>query len=101
MADEKATPAPEAKQDQVESLFRSPIPKLYFNGFGLAMGTADVTIVLNIANMPVALLSTPYEVAKTFAEALANGVKEVEQKAKLKFHGINEISASLEGKSTK
>lgn len=102
MADAKSqTPSnADVRPDSLETLFRSPIAKIYFNGFGMAMGTADVTLVLQVTNMPIAILNTPYEVAKALAESLTKAIQEVEQKAKIKFHSLSEIAESLESSKT-
>lgn len=63
----------------IEQAINSDVPKIYFNGFGNALGSGDVVIVLQCNNKPVAVLNASYTVTKTLAIKLAELISNLER----------------------
>lgn len=62
-----------------EALENEELPRIYFNGFSTALGSADVLIVLNQQGKPVAILNASYTVAKTLAAKLGAVIATLEE----------------------
>jgi hypothetical protein len=54
-------------------------PVVYFNGFAIALGNADFTIVLNLDNAPAITLKCSFTEAKSLAEKLKIAVEQLEK----------------------
>ncbi len=54
-------------------------PSIYFNGFAMALGAADVIITLQLNGKPTVTLNASYTVAKTLAAGLAKTVDDLER----------------------
>ena len=66
----------------VKALEANPdVPKIYFNTISVLCNNRDVSIMLFRADQdkPLALLYTPYSMAKTLSVALANVLKKYEE----------------------
>lgn len=72
--------APDAEQ-RFQRALDAGVPQIYVNGFMNGLGTGDVHSVLERNGQPVAVLNMSFTVAKTFAQALAIVVSEVETRA--------------------
>jgi len=74
-----------------------PIEKsaVYFNGFGMGIGTSDISIQLHLDNEPVVELKASYTTVKTFALALMATVQRFEQITSHNILTINDISDSM------
>jgi len=68
---------------------------IYFNGFGMGIGTSDISIQLHLDNEPVVELKASYTTIKTFASALAATVDRFERMTNHKILTINDISDSM------
>jgi len=63
------TPQPE-RREGIQKRQTREIEGVYFNGFTIAVGNADVSLQLRIENQPVMMLKMSYTVAKTLGEML-------------------------------
>lgn len=53
---------------------RVPPPIAYFNGFGVAVTNADLSLQIRLDNQPMMELKASYTVMKTLAEGLAKAI---------------------------
>ena len=70
---------PEKAEFLKQALESPDIRKLYANGFANALGTGDITIVLNRNNVPVGVLNLSYTAAKTLAVKLMELIQKLEE----------------------
>jgi len=68
---------------------------IYFNGFGIAVGTADFTISLQRHGEVVATLSASYTVAKTFAASLTEAMRQFEHQTAHEIMTVQDINKAL------
>jgi len=73
------------------------IPQIYFNGFIVSSGSADVTVVLQRNNRPVAILNTSYTVAKTLITNLGNLIANFENVTEKPIMTTSEIDEKIKG----
>lgn len=72
-------PVPE-RFDQIQTIIESDeIPKEYFNGFSLTIGSGDVILILMRNNKPIRTLQASYTVAKTLAQGLTSAMLALEE----------------------
>ena len=72
---------PSAIEQQIRAAIEDKeIPRLYFNGFNISLGNADVTMVLNLQNNPIMILSMSHNLAKTLVEKMGGVVSILEDK---------------------
>jgi hypothetical protein len=84
-----------SKQDPLaqaleEALASEQVPNIYANGFINAISQADITILLQRNNAPVAVLNMSFTMAKSFAEKLSATIADFERTTK---HPILTIEA--------
>lgn len=60
------------KEDLIHALGNQDLEEIYFNGFTISLGNADVVIILKRNERPIATLNASYTIAKTLAEKLGN-----------------------------
>ena len=83
---------PDEIQELVNSAGQSAsLPHFYFNGMIVAQGSADVTLILQLNNRPVAALNCSFTTAKTLAIALGNGIKHLEEIAGREIMTVDDI----------
>jgi hypothetical protein len=70
--------------------------KLYCNGFIIGVGSADVTVVLNLNGKNIGALNLSYTSAKTLSESLGKGILDFERKTGQKIM----TAPFIEGKIT-
>lgn len=68
-------------QDRIQRGMTADIPHIYFNGFAVAIGAGDLTMVLERNNVPVATLNLSFTEAKTLAQKLGGLVALLEEKS--------------------
>lgn len=84
----------------LETGFQLPDDKqIYFNALTTSISAADVTIVLQVGDKPIALLRTPHTVAKAMVEILAGLLENFENKAEIKILSVNDITKKMEGEN--
>ena len=84
-------------QDLVASAINAPyIPKLYGNGFSIAWGAVDVTMVLQLHNAPVAVISCPVGVAKEVVQKINEGMAKLEVLLGHPIPSIGEVTQALD-----
>jgi hypothetical protein len=71
------------------------IPKIYFNGFVNFLNPSDISMLLQLNNNPVAVVSMSYTVAKTFAAMLGSIIADIEEKTGNKIMTIDYITTAL------
>ncbi len=81
--------------EQINEALESDCPKIYFNGFGSALGTGDVTIVLHQNTKPVAVINTTYTVAKTLSSRLNQLIQSLEKSAKTTILTTDDIKEAF------
>ena len=81
----------EVAANMLDLAFNSPIPKLYFNGFSMAAGTSDLTLVLQLNDRPIGVLHTSYPIAKELGEKLTEGVAKIEKIAGVPYSTNEEM----------
>lgn len=86
----------EAAANMVDLAFHSPVPRLYFNGFAVAYGASDVTLVLQLNGTPIGLLHTSYPIAKTLGDNLTAGIGQVEKVAGVTFPSNEELTQKMQ-----
>jgi hypothetical protein len=69
---------------------------LYFNGFAIAVGMGDIPITLMRNGAPIMTLNCSYTVAKTLANALAEGITRLEKAADHEIMTVQQIHAASE-----
>ena len=82
----------EVAANMLDLAFNSPIPKLYFNGFSMAAGTSDLTLVLQLNDRPIGLLHTSYPIAKELSQKLSRGIADIENIAGVPFSTNEEMA---------
>ena len=97
MIDDTRTPAEQQQQAAIQMALRSPIPKLYANGFGFVMSGGDITIVVQQHDMAIATLSGSYEVMKSLSESLRAAISGIEKQAGLQFETSEKIAMKMGG----
>lgn len=70
-------------------------PKLYFNSFGIAVGTSDFSMTLMLDNRPLMELKASYTVGKTLAAKLQWAVDEFEKATAYKLLTTEEVKEKL------
>ena len=70
-------------------------PLLYFNGFTIALGSSDFTLVLNVDNAPAITLKCSYTTAKTFGDKLQMAVKQFEEITKYTLLTSDDIATAM------
>lgn len=88
-----------------EKLFRaavenSELPHLYFNGFTNAMGSGDITIILQQSGHVVGVLNTSFTVAKTLAQKLQELIANLEEASGNRIMTIEEIGQHMKKESS-
>lgn len=73
--------------DQVTAVFqgaveRTDIPHLYANGFMSGLGNADIVVLLQRNNVPVAVLNMSYTLAKSLSVKIGELIQGFESKTK-------------------
>ena len=82
-----ALPPTECTSPMVDPLLSPParavpvagIPAVYFNGFAIALSSADVAIQISIDNQPLINLKGSYTTMKTLSEGLAMAMARFEK----------------------
>jgi hypothetical protein len=75
--------------------------KLYCNGFIIGVGTADVTVVLNLNGRNIGALNLSYTSAKTLSENLAKGISDFERKTGQKIMTAPFIEGKIKSSAPK
>ena len=82
--DVKADPSKKAadRASAVDQAIQRPdVPKIYANGFSVALSNADMMVVFQrYGDNPVAVVNLSYTLAKTLAQRLGQAVQEFESK---------------------
>ncbi len=67
------------EQGPIEKALATPdVAKLYMNAFQIATNGLDVTVVTQWQDQPIAVIAMPLQLAKTFAQKLADIVSRQE-----------------------
>lgn len=77
------------------ALANATIPKLYANGFAVALSNADVNVVLQRSGQSVAVLFMSFTLAKTLGHALNTAIAEFESKTDRKLLVTTDIDAAF------
>ncbi|SRR6266498_526371 len=83
-------------EPQIRSQSPKPIPSVYFNGFQVALSTADILITIQHSNNSILNLSLSYTTAKTLAEKLEGAINLLEKRSKSKIMSIEEVGRFLQ-----
>jgi hypothetical protein len=90
--DAAATAAAAEQQRQLlQTALRSPIPRLYANGFMIAQSASDMSLILLLNGSPVSVLSLSYITAKSLATDLSASLKAFEVAIGQEIKTVNEI----------
>lgn len=95
------TPAEEAAQLEAvkASLTRVyqdlGVQRIYTNGFALAIGNADMHVVLQLHTQPIAILSMSFTLAKTLHARLGQMVSDFESKVERPMLTTDEVDAAF------
>jgi hypothetical protein len=81
---------------RIDATLKSGVPKLYFNGFSIALTSGDITTSLELNGVPVALLSMSYTVAKTLSVKLGNVIATFEAASGREMLTTDEVNVALE-----
>ena len=88
----------EPKEQLAQALQVPGIPRIYFNGFAMAVGTGDTILVLKNCEEPVAILNASYTVAKTLVEKLGAGISTLEEVSGNTIMTTDEVQSALQKK---
>jgi len=83
----------------VQGLTQFHAPLLYFNGFAIALGSSDFTLILNVDNVPAMTLKCSYTTAKTFGAKLQEAVKQFESITNYSLLTSDDISKAMQAKA--
>jgi hypothetical protein len=92
----------ERKQEELRSSTNPPqaIPilpeekSLYFNGFGIAVGSGDIVLTLMRNGVPTLTLNASFTVAKTFGESMVDCIRKLEEVTSHKIMTVQEVTTS-------
>lgn len=86
------------RQILLEQAFGDPnIPKIYANGFDIALGTGDMVVVLKNCDKPVAVLNLSYTLAKTLSIKTQGLIRHLEKSSGNVIMTTDEITKALSG----
>ncbi|MCC0000119.1 MAG: hypothetical protein H6870_14300 [Methylobacteriaceae bacterium] len=85
-------------QQTLQAVLRSPAPRFYANGIGMAITASDMKVIFLDNGAPMAFVSMSYNTAKSLALDLQSNIKKYEEKTGQKVIGINEAAAKLHEK---
>ncbi|SDQ29484.1 hypothetical protein [Paraburkholderia tuberum] len=88
--------APASPEDAFRKMSAAMVPHMYFNGFAIAYGPADVTIFLNQNENVVGKLSLSHETLRSLRDKLVEGIQEFDKAAGLSLPSSDDISNSLQ-----
>lgn len=79
------TPAPGRVEDPKEEEQTSltvdvNVPRIYANGLGFGTTNADVVLVLQTNNVPVAIVNLSYTLAKTLTQKMGEMISDLEER---------------------
>lgn len=91
---------PPESQHQISNVLEIPesCQAVYFNGFSMAIGTGDVLIALQLNGKPNLVLNTSYTMAKTLAESLIDGIKDLEGKTNTTIMTVRDVTTAVNKK---
>lgn len=82
-----------------EAVKNDDVPKIYANSFGLGMSNADIHVVLQQMNKPVAVINMSYTLAKTLHERLGGLMANFEAKAEQQILTTDKIDKIFSGET--
>jgi hypothetical protein len=85
-----------AQQAQLQAFMRSPVPRIYANGFGVAQSASDISVVLLHNNFPAGMLSMSFISAKSLVNDLQKTIEGIEATLKQSIPTINEVTEQFE-----
>jgi len=71
------------------------VPKLYCNGFVNALGSGDITVLLQRNSQPVAMLNLSYTVAKSLATKLGDLVSTMENVTETRILTTDDVNSRI------
>jgi len=86
----------EPREQLAQAIGMEGIPRIYFNGFAMGIGTGDTIIVLKNGEKPVAILNASYTVAKTLVQKLGAGISTLEEVSGNSIMTTDEVQAALQ-----
>ena len=90
---EPTTPASALPEDVRVAIL--PIERTqYFNGFEMAIGTADVVLTLKVNNQPITTLNCSFTTAKTLVHGLTKIIGALEESTDHNLMTIDDIKAA-------
>lgn len=84
------------KQDEQrlsQAISNPDVPKLYFNGFTVAIGSGDIVLMLQRNGEPLAVLNASYTVAKTLGAKLGGSIAVLESSTGNNIMTVDDIVA--------
>jgi hypothetical protein len=69
------------------------IPKLYANSLGIALGGADLALILQYQNQPIAVVNISLQTAKSMAKGIADAVEHYEKVTETRIISLSEADA--------
>lgn len=89
------TQASETHLKIIEQAMTSDIPRFYANGFVIAYGGSDATLVILNNNVPVGMLQVGYASLKELSENMLHGIERLEDKIGVKFLTAAQLNEKL------
>ena len=85
MAEEKKKTLSNKEKQQIdneltEAISKENLPKIYANGFSIALGLGDVTLLLKNGPIPVGMVNVSFTIAKTLSQKLQDAIGHLEKK---------------------
>lgn len=78
-------------QQPVPANITNPHPGIYFNGFGLAVGSTDISVILLNGNFQVGVIQAPPAVIKQMGNALLDSVAQLEKLTGVTYPPLSEL----------
>lgn len=97
MSEPAKTITGDAVADAIRAAMQSPITRIYANGFGIAFSGSDISLVAQINDMPVGILTCSFETMKSLATKILEGIVQLEAKTGQRVLMTEEIIAKMMG----
>ena len=81
-----------------KAMMNDNVPKFYGNGFSLALGSGDITILLKNGIKEVTITNLSFTTAKTLSIKLGNAISFLENQSKNTIMTTDEIEKSFSDK---
>ena len=79
-------------QDEMAKALSLPIPRLYVNSMINGVSVTEITSVLTFNNMPLAIVSMSFSMAKTYARLLERAVEDYENVAGVQVPFMEDVN---------